>query len=171
MKIIDEKGRLFGKINLLDLVVVLFVVVIIGFIGSKLVSNPESYAVSQGDNVKKMYVTVKCQLVTDSFANSIQPGDKLLAQNAYTGGEVYSIDSIEPAEYTGVDDKGQVVISKHPYLKDVTVTLVTDQNIESPVLKVNGQEARVGVKIFFKTQKVESSSLIMDITFDEPKSK
>ncbi len=169
MKIVDEKGRLFGKVNLLDLVVVLFVVVVVGFIALKLVSNPESYAVSQSDNVKKMYVTVKCQLVTDGFANSIQPGDKLLAQNAYTGGTVHSIDSVTPAEYTGVDDKGQVVISSHPYLKDVVVTLVTDQNVESPVLKVNGQEARVGTKIFFKTQKVESSSLVMNISFDEPK--
>lgn len=168
MKIIDEKGKLFGKINLLDLFVLLFVLVIVFVIGKKLVTNPESYAMSDSDNVKKMYVTVKCSLVDDDFINNVEVGDKLIAQNAYTGGEVYKIEGVKPGEYTGVDDEGNVVISEHPYLKDFYVTLVTEQNIDSPVLKVNGQESRIGTKIFFKTQKVEAPAMVMDISFDEP---
>ncbi len=143
MKIIDDKGKLFGLINLLDLVVVLFVVVIALAVGSKLVSNPESYAISSSDNIKNMYVTVKCSGVTDELINNIEVGDRLMAQNAYTGGEVYAISEPTPMEYTGVNDNGEVVISEHPYLKDVYVTLVTEQNIESPVLKVNGQEQKI----------------------------
>ncbi len=168
MKLIDEKGKLFGLINLLDLFVAIFVIVICGFIASRLISNPESYAVGTDDSIKDMYVTVKCAGVTDEFINSIEVGDKLLAQNAYTGGEVYAISEPVPYEYTGVDDQGNVVISYHPYLKDVYVTLHTEQNIDNPIIKINGQEARVGTKIFFKTQKVESSAMVTDISFDEP---
>ncbi len=167
MKLIDDKGKLFGLVNLLDLIVVIFIVVIVGVIGMKVVNNPESYAVDSADNIKNMYVTVRCQSVSDSFIESLEPGDKLLAQNAYTGGEVYEIGEITPAEYTGVDDNGNVVISEHPYLKDVYVTLVTEQNIDSPVLKINGQEARVGTKIFFKTQKVETPAMVMSIEFED----
>lgn len=167
MKLIDEKGKLFGLVNLLDLFVVLFVVVIVGAICMKLISNPESYAVDSDNNVKDMYVTVKCQSVSDSFIESLAPGDKLLAQNAYTGGEVFEIAEPTPAEYTGVDDNGNVVISAHPYLKDVYVTLVTEQNIDTPVLKINGQETRVGTKIFFKTQKVETPAMVMAIEFKD----
>ncbi len=163
MKLIDEKGKLFGLVNLLDLFIVLFVLVIVIAIGSKVVKNPESYAVNQGDNVKDMYVTVKCQAVTDEFINSIKKGDKLLAQNAYTGGEIYSVGEIVPSEYTGVNSDGQVIISEHPYLKDVYVTLVTEQNIDNPVLKANGQEVRIGNRMFLKTQTVEVSSIVMDI--------
>lgn len=168
MKIIDDKGRLFGKVNLLDLFVIIFVVAIIAIIISKFTSNPESYSKSSDDNVKDMHVLIKAQGVPEGFYDSLQVGDKLLAQNAYTGGEIYNIVSVSPAEYTGVDDKGQVVISEHPYLKDVVVELVTKQNIDSPVLKVNGQEVRTGLKIFFKTQKVESPATVLSITFEEP---
>ncbi len=170
MKLIDDKGKFFGKVNLLDLFIVLFIVAIIAMIGIKLVQNPESYAVNQGDNVKDMYVTVRCQGVTDEFIASIHQGDKLLAQNAYTGGEIYSVDKIVPSEYTGVNSDGKVVISEHPYLKDVFVTVVTKQNIESPVLKANGQEVRIGNRIFLKTQTVEVSSTVMNIKFDETSS-
>ena len=37
MKIIDEKGRLFGKINLIDLLVIVLVIAIIAAVGWKLV--------------------------------------------------------------------------------------------------------------------------------------
>lgn len=168
MKIIDDKGRLFGKVNLLDLFVIIFVCAIIFVIASKFISNPEAYETNNGGNVEDMYVTLKCQGVPEGFYESLQVGDKLLAQNAYTGGEIYKIYDPTPAEYTGVDDKGQVVISNHPYLQDVVVELVTKQNVDSPVLKVNGQEVRTGLKIFFKTQKVESPATVLGISFGEP---
>ncbi|MFV0440821.1 MAG: DUF4330 domain-containing protein [Lachnospirales bacterium] len=167
MKIIDEKGRFFGKVNLLDLVVLVFVVVVVGVIAMKLVQNPESYSVSTGDNIQKMYVTVKCQNVPTGFVERMEVGDKLIAQNAYTGGEIYKIHEAGPAIYNGYDSDGNVVLSEHPENLDVLVTLVTDQNVESPILKINGQEARIGTRIFFKTQKVEVSSMVEDIVFDE----
>ena len=37
MKIIDEKGRLFGKINLIDLLVIVLVVAVVAAVGWKLV--------------------------------------------------------------------------------------------------------------------------------------
>lgn len=36
MKIIDEKGRLFGKINLIDLLVIVLVVAVVAAVGWKL---------------------------------------------------------------------------------------------------------------------------------------
>ncbi len=167
MKLVDDKGKLFGLVNLLDLFVVAFILVLVIAIGTKLVKNPESYAVNQGNNVKDMYVTVKCTAVTDELINNIKKGDKLLAQNAYTGGEIFSVGEILPSEYTGVNSDGQVIVSEHPYLKDVYVTLVTDQNIDTPVLKANGQEVRIGNRMFLKTQTVEVSSIVMDIEFQD----
>lgn len=171
MKFIDDKGRIFGKFNLLDLIVLVFIAVVVLAIGSKLISNPESYGVSSDSNVEDMYVTVKCQGVTQDFIDNIAVGDKLIAQNAYTGGEVYAISDSIPYEYTGVDDNGDVVLSQHPYLKDVYVTVATTQDTSSPILKANGQEVRIGTKIFFKTQKVEVPAMVMDIDFGQPDSR
>ncbi len=167
MKIIDDKGRFFGKINLLDLVVLIIIIIAVWVVGTKVVSNPESYNISQSNNVKDMYVTIKCQNVTDEFIEALQVGDRLVAQNAYTGGTIHKIHEPVKAIYSGYDSNGNVTLSEHPYHKDVLVTLVTKQDIDNPVIKVNGQEARIGSRIFFKTQKVEVSVMVMDIKFED----
>ena len=56
MKIIDEKGRLFGKINLIDLLVIVLVIAIIAAVGWKLVGKKAAASVS--DNTHEMTFTV-----------------------------------------------------------------------------------------------------------------
>lgn len=168
MKIIDDKGRLFGKLNLLDFVIVAFIILVIGAIGIKLLQNPESYGVTSSTELEDMYVTIRCQAVTQDFIDSIEAGDKLIAQNSYTGGEVYNVSEGFPYQYTGINSEGEVVLSDHPTLQDVYITLKTEQNPDSPVFKANGQEVRIGIRMFFKTQKVEMTATVMDIDFDEP---
>ncbi len=46
MKIIDEKGRLFGKINLIDLLVIVLVVAVVAAVGWKLVGKKAAASVS-----------------------------------------------------------------------------------------------------------------------------
>ena len=56
MKIIDEKGRLFGKINLIDLLVIVLVVAVVAAVGWKLVGKKAAASVS--DNTHEMTFTV-----------------------------------------------------------------------------------------------------------------
>ena len=56
MKIIDEKGRLFGKINLIDLLVLLLVVAVVLAVGWKVVGKKAAAAVS--DNQHELTFTV-----------------------------------------------------------------------------------------------------------------
>ncbi|NLB77830.1 MAG: DUF4330 family protein, partial [Clostridiaceae bacterium] len=39
MKVIDEKGRLFGKVNVFDLIILLALLIGIGAVGYKVISN------------------------------------------------------------------------------------------------------------------------------------
>ena len=61
MKIIDKNGRLFGKLNLIDLAVILVVVIVVGALGMKLFGNDAVEAVTSPD------VKVTYQVVCDSY--------------------------------------------------------------------------------------------------------
>ena len=47
MKIIDEKGRLFGKINLIDLLVIVLVVAVVAAVGWKLVGKKAAASITE----------------------------------------------------------------------------------------------------------------------------
>ena len=47
MKIIDEKGRLFGKINLIDLLVLVLVVAVVLAVGWKLVGKKAAASIKK----------------------------------------------------------------------------------------------------------------------------
>ena len=46
MKIIDKKGKLFGLVNIVDLIVLLLVVAVIGVVATKLMGSKVTNAVS-----------------------------------------------------------------------------------------------------------------------------
>ena len=54
MKLIDEKGRLFGKINLIDLLVVILIVAVIAAVAWKLGGRKAAAAVT-GTEKKAVY--------------------------------------------------------------------------------------------------------------------
>ena len=87
MKIIDKNGRLFGKLNLIDLAVVLVIVVAVAALGMKLFGNDAVEAVTS-PTVGITYEVV-CEDVpqavadycTENYAEQLLSSGKLL--NAY----------------------------------------------------------------------------------------
>ena len=66
MKLIDEKGRLFGKINLIDLLVVLLIVAVLAAVVWKLGGKKAAAAVTGTD--KKVVYTVEFEDVPADIA-------------------------------------------------------------------------------------------------------
>ena len=58
MKLIDEKGRLFGKINLIDLLVVLLIVAVLAAVVWKLGGRKAAAAVT-GTEKKAVYISIQ----------------------------------------------------------------------------------------------------------------
>lgn len=170
MKIIDEKGKLFGFINVVDLVVLIIVIALAAGIIVRLTSAKLN---ANGGNPlsekKDIYVTLYAGTVVPEVADSLHEGDKLVANNAYTDAEIVSV-KVEPAAFVGTNSDGIAVESKHPIWKDVTVVVKDKVNPSSVILKVGGQEARVGYSYILKTQTVEANSKIRGISFDAPNS-
>lgn len=109
--IIDKKGKLFGKISIID---ILIVVVIIGAIAGF------AYKITKSSTVTPFTKTDQLELYlitddADSFVlNSIHEGDivKDRASNVVLG----TLQSIEysDAKIQGINDSGEVVLSSRP---------------------------------------------------------
>ncbi len=166
MKLINEKGKIFGLINIVDLIVVVLIVAIIGAVGYKAVSPKANVAVEEGSGEQYCYVTLYGSTVVPETADTLKVGDKLVANNEVTDAEIVSIEQT-PAAYVGVDDEGKAVYSEHPLWKDVTVVVKEKIDPTTPILKVGNQEVRVNYTFILKTQQFEGNCKVRGIEFKD----
>lgn len=168
MKLIDEKGKIFGKLNVVDLIVAVVIIALIGAAAYRLTSKRiNANGETPLSQEQEIYVTLFASLVVPEVADNLKEGDKLVANNRFTNGEVVSVKS-EPADYVGVNSDGVAVHSKHPLWKDVTVVIKDTVNPSSVLLKAGNQEVRVGYTFILKTQTVETNTRIRKIEFERP---
>lgn len=124
MKLVDENGKIFGKVNLVDLIVLVLIVAIAAAgiirVSSKKLNADNSEASADGDQY--CYVTLLSSLVVPEVAEGLNIGDKLVANNAFTDAEVVSVD-VAPAAYVGTNSEGKAVYSEHPYGKMLQLLL------------------------------------------------
>ena len=163
MKLIDEKGKFFGLVNVIDLMVIILIIAIIGGIGYKMFSSKIN---ANGGNIttekEYVYVTLYASLVVPEVVENLHIGDKLVADNGFTDAEIVSIES-KPAAYVTTDSTGKMVLTEHPLWKDVIVVIKEKVNPSSVILKVGKQEVRINYPFILKTQIVEANSKIRGV--------
>lgn len=167
MKLIDEKGKLFGKLNIVDLVVVVLIVAIIAAVGVRFTSSKlNANGLTPASEDKYCYVTAFASLQVPEVAEELHIGDHIAAGGKYTNAEIVDI-KVQPAAYIGVNSEGKAVYSEHPLWKDITVVIKEKVDPSNITLKVGGQEARVGFSYIVKTQTVEANAKIRGVEFKD----
>lgn len=162
-KIIDEKGKLFGIINIIDLFIILAIIGAFAVLTIKL-----SGGMKPGDttsiikNEKEVYVTLYGNSIVPEALDILKPGDKLVANNVFTSGEIVSVD-VEPSAYITTNADGEPLLKEHPMWKDITVVIKDKVNVNSPILKAGEQEVRVNYGFILKTQKFEANCKVRNI--------
>lgn len=160
---IDKNGKLFGIINIVDLLVGLVIIGVIAIVGIRLTSNARN---AEGENLlegkKEIYVTLYGNSIVPEAAEILKPGDKLVANNVFTNAEIVSVD-VTPAAYITTNSDGEPILSEHPMWKDITVVIKDTVNASSPILKAGNQEVRVNYNFILKTQQFEANCKVRDI--------
>lgn len=163
--IIDDKGRLFGKMNIIDLFVVIVVLAVIAAAAYRLVPRSKPAAPAEAAATGDVYVTVMARLVPEEVGEQLAIGDKLVAKGTYTSAEIVSVD-VTPAMWVAWTADGTGVNTVHPIWKDVTVVIKDKGSPSNPIVKAGGQEARTGLTTYLlKTQKVEVPATVLDVEF------
>lgn len=115
---IDQKGKLFGKINIIDLAIILVIVAVIGVLGFKFLAPAQSGGVSQGVCEVKYYI----EEVSDFVSEKVNIGDKLMdeAKNVSLG-VITNVELSDAVSY-GTDAQGKWVKSSKPDYKSMIIT-------------------------------------------------
>lgn len=164
-KVIDEKGKLFGFINIVDLMVIIVILFLIAVVAVRILSpkrNAEGTSVIEGK--QEVYATLYVQNAVPESLDILKPGDKLVANNKFTTAEIVSIES-KPANFVSSDSEGNLKVVPHPLWLDLIVVVKDEVNMSNPILKIGEQDARVNYPIILKTQQFEAGSKIRKLEF------
>lgn len=156
MKFIDDRGKLFGLINPIDLLVLLLVLLV----GTGVYYKTQTAGTFVEPS--KVKVSVLLSWLRPEEAISIKTGDILVANGNYTDVKITDV-KLEPARTVNVTDEGKSILTTDPYRKDVTVIIEGQMPITSPELKFGGQDLRRGKEYFIKSQTYEYRGYPLDI--------
>lgn len=163
MVILDEKGRLFGKVNLIDLLLVMVLALGLAFGGYKILAR--YFITTEYDNYK---VVLKAEDVHPEMVDAIRIGDKLIERSgAVIGTVVEPRPYLMPAEVYVQNREGKIETSIQPKLKDLVIT-VTVKVPKGQRIKYNTNNLLIGSRLeyefasegSFKTIRYESIKTI-----------
>ena len=125
MKIINEKGKLFGVINIVDLLVLLAVIAVAAGVGYKLFAPQIANATAKQ---VPMTVTVRVRGATPFLVEEVQRnsqiGKKIVSGSSYTDAVITDM-QIEPYDQQVTTADGKIVTARDPDKRDLVFTIET----------------------------------------------
>jgi hypothetical protein len=149
MKIIDGKGRLFGKINIIDFIVValLFIMIPVLYLTHKMLSTHKA--------TQKISVEIPCLFikVSPEIKKLIALGDKEMDKNGAEIGQITALSDAQPFRYSlNVGDQNTFEL-QDPVLKKIPVKLKIRGEIFDNKLYYNKQQLVSNKPFIFQTNK------------------
>ena len=161
---IDEKGRLFGKINIVDLLVILVVLIAAVVLGLKFLKpNVTGGELETEDGLVPVTYTVLVENVRPEVYESVQkyiPGT-MMASGELLDGQIVDVDAATHYnDFLVETDDGAELIEVDQGRLDLTFTIQC--NVANPITTLIGsQEVRVGKTHIVKTDKFEMVGTIL----------
>ncbi|MEG1577764.1 MAG: DUF4330 domain-containing protein [Oscillospiraceae bacterium] len=160
MKVVDEKGKLFGKINIIDLLVIVLVIGAIALVGWKLIGNRGA---DIGKTVGITYSAVATEVdpaVYEKICTYVNRAegkkDQMMANGDMLNGYVVDVTAAPHVNYQP-DATGKITptTEEGPNARlDLTFTM--EAQVANPIVnKVGTQEVRVGKWHIVKTAHFE----------------
>ena len=171
--LIDKKGRLFGKINLLDALIVLILVVaillcaVVGFTGGPGFLKGGSDSEEEGIKTEILY-TVEIPKEEAEYFEKIKVGDEIF--NPTTDeviGEIVECD-IRPAKYmteNKADLRYEMVEVEGRY--DGYIKIKSEATFDYPDFKMEKESIKIGTFVKRETNLIAMEGHIVDIEYDE----
>lgn len=156
MKLFDEKGKLFGLVNPIDLLVILLIILVAGGVVYKTKFS------AAGTAAKTVYATVRIPLVIPQVADKPKVGDKIVSGSSYTEVEIVDV-KVVPSQVVTSRDDGTRFLATDPWNKDVYVTVKGKTGIPDAEINLGGQEIRAGKDYYVKSFTYELKGTIVDV--------
>lgn len=170
MKIIDEKGRLFGKVNLIDALLVLLVALVAVVFVVKGVGAAGAANADKADHTGDAMIdfTVFCNgfnnelcdsamAYADDFANGV--GNQIMNSGEYLNAYITGV-STKPYYLTETDDEGNSIAVVDQARTSLLFTIRAKAEITGNAYCVGNQEIRIGKSYIVKTPELEYTGTV-----------
>lgn len=166
MKIIDEKGRLFGKINVFDFLVILVFIfsIPVFYFGNRLFNRSRLAVPSKYIEFEKV---VKIEKVKPDILKLIQVGDSEVDDKGETIGIITWLGKSKPYQYSFEGGSGQSILKEDYELREVYAKLKLKAGVRNNNLFYKDKQILVDSPIEFKTKDYRLSAIL---ALDEKKS-
>ena len=159
MKIVDERGRLFGVINIVDLALLLVVVLFAGGLYYKLVAKQSITDKTHGE--QEIFVTVKYHPLDEAELRGVAKGDQLVANNALQ--QIFVEDVEIRSEKAMLEKNGALSVTEHPFEKSLYITIKGKASITDANIHMANQIIKIGREFFLKTLTTEWKGTVTSI--------
>ena len=160
MKIINEKGKLFGVINVVDLLVLLAVIAVVIGVGYKLFAPQIADATA---TQVPMTVTVRVRGATPFLVEEVQRnsqvGKQIVSGSSFTEAVITDMQIEDYVQQVTTAD-GSIVNALDPSKKDLVFTIETTVPEGTAAPSIGTQEVRAGRTFIVKTNDFETTGNI-----------
>ncbi len=166
MKIINEKGKLFGIINVVDLLVLVAALSVVLGVGYKLFKNNVTDVTSPMTDLT-MVVRVRGAMpyLVEELERNSPVGKQMVAGNDYVDGDIVDMQFEDYVQYIATDD-GHIVEAVDGVRKDIIFTIKAEVKRDAPVNKIGSQEVRAGRTFTVKTNDFEINGSITSLDIE-----
>ncbi len=164
-KIVNEKGKLFGIINLVDLIVLLIILAVAAAVLWKLFGNTVTSAMS--GKTEFTYV-VKCAEVDATLKEVLEEQElpqRIMSSGSYVNGSLTKIE-FTPHMVTVIQQDGTAVSYEDEGTVDVYFTCTASVDARTLTFPVGSQEVRVGKEHIVKTRYIELEGFVLSVDFE-----
>ena len=157
-----RKYKLFGKIPIFDLIIVLLVVVVAIF-GIKLVKSSKSGVSYTTAETKEVFITIKFSNVSEQIEFVPKTGDKMI--EATTNNALGVVESFEKENHTVYDynDKGELITTTYDDRFNYIVKIKSTATMSEIETLINGTRIGLGKNITCSMPAFSGSGTIIDI--------
>lgn len=148
MKLIDDKGRIFGKIHILDLLFILAVILII-FSSIAKILNRSVLDITTPQEYRDVEVEVVVN-EDEGYLNIIKIGDILGEKRKYLDGEIISVE-VDDVEERNLDENSNEIVSIDPTKEKANIVFTARVNYKDLNYMLGDQELREGKFIFLES--------------------
>lgn len=164
---IDEKGKLFGKVNLLDIIIILVIVAAVAFGGWYFLRN-------KGGDGSKLTIsyTVEVTKKDEAYFDHIFEGESVVdGKTKQAMGTIISYEKVPARILTQNNEDMTLAYSDLAGKYDGYITIELDADVEYPDLKSGDEEIKIGKSVAYRSESAAIHGYIIGIDYDEEKLK
>ena len=160
LTLLDSKGRLFGKINVFDIIVVVAVIGLVAGFGMRFIST-EAQRIFDANT--PFYVTFVIERIREYSVDGVRMGDQFMEQHAQRLGEVVQLRT-EPARQIMHKDDGTAVFALMEDRYNIFITLRCYGSVTDHGFYINGNRlVAPGSTVRIQSQQILSTARVHSI--------